>query len=47
MDDDPLQSVYSYVERAYVRLQAGDFLEEGFRNSQVDDPGRHPSIIQP
>lgn len=26
MDDDPLQSVYSYVERAYVRLQAGDLL---------------------
>lgn len=26
MDDDPLLSVYSYVERAYVRLQAGDLL---------------------
>ena len=33
MNDDPLESVYSYVERAYVRLQAGDLLirclEEG------------------
>jgi hypothetical protein len=26
MDDDPLDTVYSYVERAYVRLQAGDLL---------------------
>lgn len=26
MDDDPLENVYSYVERAYVRLQAGDLL---------------------
>ena len=26
MDEDPLESVYSYVERAYVRLQAGDLL---------------------
>lgn len=26
MDDDPIESVYSYVERAYVRLQAGDLL---------------------
>lgn len=33
MSDDPLDAVYSYVERAYVRLQAGDLLlrciEEG------------------
>jgi len=33
MNDDPLDSVFSYVERAYVRLQAGDLLirclEEG------------------
>jgi hypothetical protein len=33
MADDPLESVYSYVERAYIRLQAGDLLirclEEG------------------
>ena len=33
MADDPLYAVYSYVERAYVRLQAGDILirclEEG------------------
>ncbi len=26
MKDDPLDAVYSYVERAYVRLQAGDLL---------------------
>lgn len=26
MEDDPLHSVYAYVERAYVRLQAGDLL---------------------
>lgn len=26
MSDDPLETVYSYVERAYVRLQAGDLL---------------------
>lgn len=33
MSNDPLEAVYSYVERAYVRLQAGDLLircmEEG------------------
>jgi hypothetical protein len=33
MADDPIYAVYSYVERAYVRLQAGDILirclEEG------------------
>jgi hypothetical protein len=33
MADDPIDAVYSYVERAYVRLQAGDILircmEEG------------------
>jgi hypothetical protein len=33
MADDPLEAVYTYVERAYVRLQAGDVimrcLEEG------------------
>ncbi len=33
MPDDPLDAVYSYVERAYIRLQAGDVLmrclEEG------------------
>jgi len=28
MDDDPLADVFSYVERAYVRLQAGDVLTE-------------------
>lgn len=26
MRDDPLDAVYSYVERAYIRLQAGDVL---------------------
>ena len=26
MSDDPIETVYSYVERAYVRLQAGDLL---------------------
>jgi hypothetical protein len=26
MTDDPLDAVYSYVERAYIRLQAGDVL---------------------
>lgn len=26
MTDDPLRSVYAYVERAYVRLEAGDLL---------------------
>ena len=26
MTDDPLDAVYSYVERAYIRLQAGDIL---------------------
>ena len=26
MPDDPLNAVYSYVERAYIRLQAGDVL---------------------
>ncbi len=26
MADDPLRDVYSYVERAYIRLQAGDIL---------------------
>lgn len=26
MDDDPLRSVYAYVERAYVRMEAGDLL---------------------
>lgn len=26
MSDDPLDAVYSFVERAYVRLQAGDIL---------------------
>lgn len=26
MEEDPLDNVYSYVERAYVRLQAGDLL---------------------
>jgi hypothetical protein len=26
MPDDPLDAVYSYVERAYIRLQAGDVL---------------------
>ena len=26
MIDDPLDAVYSYVERAYIRLQAGDIL---------------------
>jgi hypothetical protein len=26
MSDDPLDAVYSYVERAYIRLQAGDVL---------------------
>jgi len=26
MDEDPIDSVYAYVERAYVRLQAGDLL---------------------
>lgn len=26
MSNDPLDAVYSYVERAYVRLQAGDLL---------------------
>jgi hypothetical protein len=33
MSEDPIDAVYSYVERAYVRLQAGDILirciEEG------------------
>jgi hypothetical protein len=33
MTDDPIYAVYSYVERAYIRLQAGDVLirclEEG------------------
>lgn len=33
MKEDPLEAVYSYVERAYIRLQAGDVLmrcmEEG------------------
>ncbi|RPI30980.1 MAG: hypothetical protein EHM70_12565 [Chloroflexota bacterium] len=33
MSDDPLDAVYSFVERAYIRLQAGDVLirclEEG------------------
>ena len=28
MDDDPLASVYSYVERAYVRLQADEVLNQ-------------------
>jgi hypothetical protein len=26
MDDDPIESVYAYVERTYIRLQAGDLL---------------------
>ncbi|RPI88662.1 MAG: hypothetical protein EHM41_00600 [Chloroflexi bacterium] len=26
MSEDPLDAVYSYVERAYIRLQAGDLL---------------------
>ena len=26
MEDDPLESVYSFVERAYMRMQAGDIL---------------------
>lgn len=26
MDDDPLDSVYAYVERAYIRLQVADLL---------------------
>jgi len=26
MTDEPLEAVYSYVERAYIRLQAGDIL---------------------
>jgi hypothetical protein len=26
MENDPLEAVYSFVERAYVRLQAGDML---------------------
>jgi hypothetical protein len=34
MADDPLDAVYSYVERAYIRLQAGDVLirclDEGY-----------------
>lgn len=36
MADDPLNAVYSFVERAYIRLQAGDVLircmEEGNSN---------------
>ncbi len=28
MDEDPLANVYSYVERAYVRLQASDVLNQ-------------------
>jgi hypothetical protein len=35
MDDDPLQSVYSYVERAYVRLQAGDLLTRCLEENSI------------
>ena len=35
MDDDPLQSVYAYVERAYLRLQAGDLLTRCLEESSV------------
>ena len=35
MKDDPLQSVYSYVERAYVRLQAGDLLTRCLEESSI------------
>ncbi len=35
MNDDPLQSVYAYVERAYLRLQAGDLLTRCLEESSV------------
>lgn len=35
MEDDPLRSVYAYVERAYVRLQAGDLLTRCLDESSI------------
>ena len=36
MEDEPLENVYSYVERAYVRLQAGDLLIRCMEESSSD-----------
>jgi hypothetical protein len=36
MSHDPLDAVYSYVERAYVRLQAGDLLIRCLEESSIE-----------
>lgn len=35
MDDDPLEAVYEYVERAYMRLQAADMLTQCLDEGQL------------
>ena len=35
MNDDPLEAVYAYVERAYVRLQAADMLTQCLDEGQL------------
>jgi hypothetical protein len=43
MENDPLEVVYSFVERAYVRLQAGDLL---FRCMEERDIGPLQSWVE-
>lgn len=35
MDTDPIETVYTFVERAYVRLQSGDILERCLEEQDV------------
>jgi hypothetical protein len=43
MENDPLEAVYSFVERAYIRLQAGDLL---FRCMEERDIGPLQSWVE-
>jgi hypothetical protein len=36
MNDEPLEEVYAYVERAYIRLQAGDLLIRCLETSSLE-----------
>jgi hypothetical protein len=41
MVDDPLDSVYSIVERTYIRLQAGDILNRCLEGEIIRANPRH------
>lgn len=42
-DDDPLDAVYAFVERAYIRLQAGDVL---LRCLELGNPSPMQSMVE-